>query len=479
MDELIWPYLDIGEAAEGLQRREFSATELVQAHVARIATLDGTLKAFVWDMSEQAFEAARDVDNARAAGDQIPTLSGIPIAIKDNFETAGIRTTAGSPGLSDHIPSRDAVTIARLREAGAAFVGKVNLDELAFGGESKNEVGGATLNPWDGVSIPGGSSGGSGAAVAASMCMGATGSDTGGSIRNPSAWCGVAGVKPTYGSIDPAGVVPLAWSMDTVGFLARTVSDLAILLSETIDSLGGQSRNSRRSYVSGALSSPGPIRVGLISNAVDLSEAGARDAYLAALSQLEDVVAIDQASLTGLDDVVLATITILLSEGAAAWEPYVREGWSKFGAPVRSMIDVGRLVRAVDYLNALRIRESLKRQVERLFENFDFLMMPAMGIDPRPDVFAGDTAVGPGSLMWELEAKFTSAWNLTGLPVVSLPVGFTKSGWPIVSQIIGPAGADNKVLQVGATIEQSLALPRASLVPTWCASTIRSTEAGD
>ncbi|MEX0699694.1 MAG: amidase [Acidimicrobiia bacterium] len=466
MTELVWPHLDISEAATGLRQRTFGAVELLESHLQRIEQLDPTLNAFITRTTEQAYDAARATDRELAAGGDIPPLGGIPLAIKDIFEMAGVRTTAGSPGLRFHIPQNDSDTVARLRLSAASLIGKTNLDELAFGGQSMNDVAGATLNPWDGKSVPGGSSGGSGAAVSAGMCMAATGSDTGGSIRNPSAWCGVSALKPTYGAISPKGVLPLAWSMDTVGFFARTVADLAILFAETADDLHDRDSVSRGQFVAASLEPPDRPRVALISNAVEIAEPGARTAYMRAIESVRSAD-IEEIAIPGLDDVVLATITILLAEGAAAWEPYVRDGWAEFGPPVRGMIDIGRLVRAVDYLNALRIRETIVRWVDELLGKYQFIVMPAMGIDPRPDVFAAETAVGPGSLMWELEAKYTSAWNLTGLPVVTVPIGFTDSGWPVVTQVIGRAGTEAQVLGMARLVEMSVDLPRTALVPTW------------
>jgi aspartyl-tRNA(Asn)/glutamyl-tRNA(Gln) amidotransferase subunit A len=464
-----WPASDLGQAAALLAAGQLSAVDLVDAHLARIERLDGTLRACIIVLADQARAAAVEADRRRAAGDgELSPLAGLPLAVKDNFELAGVPATAGSPSLAGYVPDADAATVARLRAAGAALVAKVNLDEFAFGGQSANPVGGKTLNPWDAASVPGGSSGGSGAAVASGMCMAATGSDTGGSIRNPSAWCGVAGLKPTFGAIDPAGVVPLAWSMDTVGFLARTAADCALLFAETADAMAGASQAAKRSFVAGVAG--GPVRrprIGVAANVVDASEPGVRGPVRAAIDQLAAVADVEEFELERLDDAMLATIVILLAEGAAAWESGVRSAWASYGPPVRGLLDLGRLVRAAEYVQAQRVREGIRRLVAARFERYDALVMPCMGITPRPDVLEEAGLSGPDSIVWQLEARFTCMWNLTGCPVVSLPCAFTADRRPLALQIVTAPWRDEDALRVATLAESCWAIPRQDLVPTW------------
>jgi aspartyl-tRNA(Asn)/glutamyl-tRNA(Gln) amidotransferase subunit A len=470
----LWPAFDIWEVAQQLRAGAVSSLEIVEVHLARIARLDGTLKACVTVMKDEALAAAGRADLALRGGRAgTSPLLGVPIAVKDNFETAGVRTTAGSPSLSDYIPSTDAVSVQRLRAAGAVVVAKVNLDEFALGGTSANPIGGATLNPWDARSVPGGSSGGSGAAVAAGMCMAATGSDTGGSIRNPSAWCGVTGLKPTYNAIDPGGVIPLAWSLDTVGFLTRTNADCAVLFAETADEWTGRPHSEKLAFIERVRRAELTRRPRLLlaDNVVDLSELAIQTPFRAAVERLRDVADIETVELPRLDDALLATVVILLSEGSAAWEAGLRSSWERYGKPVRALLDLGRLVRAAEYVHAQRMRESIRREIGRMFHGYDAILLPSMGIAPRPGVFDEDSTV-LDSPMWHLEAKFTCMWNLTGAPVLSLPCAFTSDGRPFAMQIVVPPNDEERLLRLGSVIESALAIPRTALIPTWVRSVL-------
>jgi aspartyl-tRNA(Asn)/glutamyl-tRNA(Gln) amidotransferase subunit A len=420
-------------------------------------------------MADSARAAAIQADRRRTQqGVDASPLLGLPLAVKDNFEMAGVRTTAGSPSLDRYVPDADATAVARLRAAGAVLLAKVNMDEFAFGAKSANPVAGKTLNPWDAASVPGGSSGGSAAAVAAGMCMAATGSDTGGSISNPSAWCGVAGMKPTFGAVDPAGLIPLAWSMDTVGYLARTTRDCALLFAETADAFADRGPVDRRVFVDKLGVEPAPqLRLGVAANLLDASEPAARIPLRAAVDQLADVAAVEEFQLSRLDDAMVATMVILLAEGGAAWESGVRCAWEAYGPPVRALLDVGRLVRAVEYLHAQRVREGIRRMVTGLFERYDALVMPCMGIAPRPKAREEGKPIGPDSIFWQLEARFTCMWNLAGCPVLSLPCGFTAAGRPVSMQVVTAPGHDEEALRLGVLAEARWAIPRDNLLPTW------------
>jgi aspartyl-tRNA(Asn)/glutamyl-tRNA(Gln) amidotransferase subunit A len=467
----MWPICDLWEAAELLQTDQVSTLEIVDAHLARIDQLDTVLRACITVLADDARAVAAQADRHRM-GPRTDTslLLGLPLAVKDNFEMSKVRTTAGSRRLGHYVSETDATAVARLRAAGAAIVAKVNLDELSFGGQSASPIGGKTLNPWDAASVPGGSSGGSAVAVAAGMCMAATGTDSGGSIRNPSAWCGVAGMKPTFGAVDPAGVVPLAWSMDTIGYLAHTARDCAILFAETSDASAATAPAVRHAFVKSV--GTGPTRrprLGVAANLLDASEEAARRPLRAAVDQLADVATVEELELPRLDDAMLATLVILLAEGAAVWESGVRSAWDAYGPSVRAILDLGRLVRAVEYLQAQRVREGIRRMVNGLFEHFSALVMPSMGIDPRPGALE-DGLVGPDSIRWRLEAKFTCIWNLTGCPVLSLPCGFTDAGRPVAMQLVTAPGRDEEVLRLGVLAETLWAVPRQDLVPTWVRS---------
>jgi aspartyl-tRNA(Asn)/glutamyl-tRNA(Gln) amidotransferase subunit A len=476
---LTWPAHDLRSAADALARGELTSAEIVDAHLDRIARLDPTLHAVLADLSKSARDVARrrDDERSRSHPGQLSPIHGLPLAIKDNFETTDQATTAGSPSLRDYVAGHDATTVERLNRAGAVFVSKVNLDEFAYGGESANPLA-ETKNPWDAESVPGGSSGGSGAAVAAGMCMAALGSDTGGSIRNPSAWCGVVGFKPTFGAIDPRGVVPLAWSLDTVGVLARTVDDCALLFAETADAMQTLDAERRR-LAADEVRTPlrRRLRLAVAGNVAALAEPAVRSAFETSVDELLSIADVELVDLPRPDDAVLATITILTAEGAAAWETGIRAAFDRYGPPVRAALDVGRLIRATEYIHAQRVREGLRREVAEVYADYDAVLMPSMGIDPRPDVF-DDLAVSANSPMWELCAKFTCMWNLTGAPVVSAPYAFTPADRPLAMQIVGKPGRDWEVLRIARALEDHWDIPRSQLVPTWVASTLASAAGG-
>lgn len=311
--------------------------------------------------------------------------------------------------------------------------------------------------------------------MAAGMCAAATGSDTGGSIRNPTAWCGVSGLKPTFGAIDPKGIVPLAWSLDTVGFLAHTVLDCAQLFAEVADSMQERPPSERRSFVQHVKSQPTRRpRVLVARNVIELSEPEVRGSFHDAVEALNGVAQVEEIDLPRLDDSLLALMTIIISEGAAAWEAALRAGWDRFGPPVRALLDVGRAIRATEYLHAQRIREGIRREMLQLFEPHDALFMPTMGIAPRPNVFENADVV-LDSPMWHLEGKFTGMWSLTGFPVLSIPCAFTDARRPIAMQIVGAPWSEVSLLQVGMIAEAAWSIPRLSLEPTW----VRSQVSGD
>ncbi len=471
--DLVWPAVDLGRAARLLRSRQVSASELLEAHLRRVSLLDTTLHACITVMAEAARDTAAALDKcADLDGDGPAMLAGIPIGLKDNFDTAGIRTTGASRSLESRVPARDAAVVSSLRASRALLMAKLNMDELAIGGPFGSEVAGIMVNPWDARSIPGGSSGGSAVAVAAGMCMAATGSDTGGSIRNPAAWCGVAGYKPTQAALPTSGILPVSWSLDTAGWLAHTVEDCARLFAATSVALAENGGSGRQDFVDRVLAGPRrQLRLAVAGEAVRKCEPAVRQVLQQSQISLAAVGSVDEVELPSLDDALLAMQVIAFGEANSAWAGVLRDSWKLIGSEVRATLDVGAKFSAVDYVDAQRLRMKLRRSADALFNNYDVLMMPSLGTDPRPDAFAGSSP-GPHHPDAQLGGKMTCLWSLTGNPVISLPCGFTITGRPASMQLVGPRGHDGLLLQAAIACESVWAIPWTRLVPPWSSKTI-------
>jgi aspartyl-tRNA(Asn)/glutamyl-tRNA(Gln) amidotransferase subunit A len=449
-------YLSITEAARGLRRKEFSPVELAQGCLKRIESIDGKLHSFITVTADLALEQARRAEQELRAGTDKGPLLGIPIALKDLYATQGIRTTCHSAMLLDWLPDHDATAVTKLREAGTVLLGKLAMHEFAFGGPSVDAPFPAVRNPWNTAHIPGGSSSGSGAALAAGLCLGSLGSDTGGSIRTPSSHCAVVGMKPTYGRVSRWGVVPLGWSLDHAGPMARKVEDCAILLQaiagfDPKDPAAANVpvpdfRSELRQGIKG-------VRVG-IPRAHWFNENKGTDpeteaAFDAAVKTLESLGAI----ILDLDGQPFsfarkANQTILVAEGYAYHEKRFQESPEKFGSSVRRRLLEGGFLSAADYIAALRARTALNEQICANFSRVDVLATPTV---PRPPE-AFDT-LDPNEQ--NLRPSFTNPFNLTGLPAISLPCGFTNNGLPMGLQIIAPAFAEGTALRVAYAYEQA------------------------
>ena len=439
--------MTIVEAAAELRRRRISSTELTTAAIARIGRLNAKLNAFITVTAEAALRSARQADSELAAGRDRGPLHGIPVAVKDLFLTRGVRTTAGSRLFENYVPDHDAAVVERLEAAGAVPLGKLNMHELAYGVTSDNPHFGAVRNPWDTERSPGGSSGGSGAAVAANLVYAAMGSDTGGSIRVPAAFCGTVGLKPTYGRVSRYGALPLAWSLDHMGPLTRSVRDAAVALNaiagyDRRDPAG--SRHPVVDYVPDAGCSVRGIRIGFaasffesVSGDVEMSVRGAM-AHAASLgAEVKPVKLPDLAALNTVGRV------ILMAEASAVMEPY-RDRRADFGADVLALLDQGRCIPATDYINAQRLRRALRREFAKVWREVDCLMLPTTP-HTAPRIGGEDVRVAT--------TRLVRGFNLLGLPALSLPCGLSSNGLPMGLQIVGPAFEEALILRVGAALE--------------------------
>ena len=442
--------LTLQSLAEALRARQVSSRELVEEALLQIDRLDPDLNAFITVNGEEALDEAVERDEELANGFDRGPLHGIPIAHKDLIRTKGVLTTGGSQIFADYVPSFDAAIVAQLRAAGAVSVGKTGLHELAYGLTSNNPHYGAIHNPCDLSRIPGGSSGGSAAAVAAGIVPFATGTDTGGSIRVPASFCGVVGLKPTFGRVSVKGVLPLGFSQDHVGPVTRTVRDAAIAFQ------------SMAAVPSGFLPPPGVtldgMRIGWPRNyffdRLDPEvDAAVRSAFRTAMEMGARIVEIDVA---GMEELRAAAATCLLVEAAAELRPYLGRR-EEFGADVLALLDQGKIVPGIDYIAARRTRVRIGREFERLFEHVDCIFTPTTSIT-APEI--GEAAVKVGDGVEEVRAaatRLTRGMNALGNPAISIPCGMSKTALPIGLQIIAARGQDDLVLQVAAAMEDALA----------------------
>jgi len=413
--------------------------------------MDSKLNAFITVTGETALQEADERDRELADGIDRGPLHGIPIAHKDLLRTKGVRTTAGSRIYADYVPQRDAAIVTRLHEAGAVSLGKTGLHELAYGITSNNPHFGAIHNPWDLARIPGGSSGGSAVAVAAGMVPFTTGTDTGGSIRVPASFCGIVGLKPTFGRVNIRGVLPLGFSQDHVGPLTRTVRDAAIAFQAMVDDPTG--------YVPPANLTLSGLRIGWPKNffmdQVDPQiEVAVRAAFETAAAIEGRIVEIEMPDMNALR---AAAATCLLVEAVTVVRPYL-DRRADFGADVLAMLDQGKAIAAIDYIEAQRTRRRIGRQFARLFEQVDCIFTPTTPIT-APKI--GQTSVeirGGKEEVRSAATRFTRVMNALGLPAISIPCGFSRSGLPIGLQIIAAARQDDLLLRVAAAMEDAMAL---------------------
>lgn len=457
--------LSIAELAPLLRSRQVSSVELTQAVLSRIEHLQPVLNSFITVTAPEAEPAAEAADRAIAAGKYLGPLHGIPISIKDLFATKGVRTTAGSKILANWIPDADAVAVAKLRAAGAVIVGKTNMHEFAYGITNENAYYGPARNPWNPHLVPGGSSGGSAAAVATSQGFASLGSDTGGSIRIPSAACGIVGLKPTYGLVSRVGAIPLSWSLDHVGPITRTVEDAAIMLSILADfsagspaaphpGAGGEPRANYRADLRKGIEG---IRVG-ISKTYFFENADPEilSAVSTAIAKLETLGATTvPVSIPQLEHCAAAETQINLAEATSYHAPNLLERPDDYSPGVRTTLEAGRYLLATDYVQSQRVRATLQKNFAAAFDQVDVIVMPTLPAFP-PEL--GQMMVQSGSLhefIVDAFLRFNIPFDLTGLPAISLPCGFGSNGLPIGLQIAAPAFHELRVLQVAHAYEQS------------------------
>lgn len=455
-------FLSINQMAPLLERRKVSPTEVVNDVLDRIQDLNGRLNAYVYVNSEEVRKNAQKAEHEIMHGRYRGPLHGIPIALKDNILTAGIRTTAGSKILKDFVPTVDASVVRRLRSAGAILIGKTNLSEFAYGATTKNAHFGPTLNPWDTHRTSGGSSGGSAAAVAACMASGSLGTDTGGSIRIPSALCGIVGLKPTFGRVSRYGVVPLATSFDHVGPIARRVADIAIVLRiiAGYDSLDEVSiRKPIPNYSQSLTKRLGHPCLGLPKQYYfeDLDEEVRNAVEIAAQCFQRLGAILHEISIPHVAESSEPSTQAAFAEATSYHQlsGYFPARAEEYGQDVRERLERGAKVLAVDYLKAFEIQKLLKNDFDEAFASVDAILVPTV---PIPAPGTDEKFVEINSHREPVRSaliRLNRPQNVTGLPAITLPCGFTRTGLPIGIQIIGRAFDETTVLRLAHAYEEA------------------------
>ncbi|MBI4199264.1 MAG: Asp-tRNA(Asn)/Glu-tRNA(Gln) amidotransferase subunit GatA [Chloroflexi bacterium] len=447
-------YLTIRDAASLLRRRELSPVELTRAHLERIEQVDKQVQAYVTLLPEEALAEARAAEAAIGRGQYRGPLHGIPVAHKDLYDTRGVRTTAQSKLLEDRVPEEDATAVARLKEAGTVLLGKLALHEFAIGGPYTSLFQPAR-NPWNPAYVPGGSSSGSGAAIAAGLCMGSLGSDTGGSIRQPASLCGVVGLQPTYGRVSRFGMVPLSWGLDYAGPLTRTVEDAALVLQVIA---GHDPRDPATSgapvqdYSSALREDVRGMTLGLPREFFTASrevDAEYVDIVEKAVGVLQELGArVEDVALPSLEYIRASHWAIMRAEGFAYHRENLRSRFHDYGENVRMQLSIGAIYTAADYVQAQRARTQITREFRRVLQHVDLLVTPTTAnpagkfanIDPRAQL---------------RRPSLTAPFNLTGMPAISVPCGFTAAGLPVGLQIAGKPFDEPTVFRAAYAYQQA------------------------
>jgi aspartyl-tRNA(Asn)/glutamyl-tRNA(Gln) amidotransferase subunit A len=444
--------LTLTEISSRIRSRTVTPTQLVTACLRRIDIYNPKINAFITVLHEQALAEARQLDEEQKAGKFRSALHGIPIALKDNIDTAGIRTTAASAVFDSRFPKEDAEVARRLKLAGAIDIGKANLHEFAFGGTSATSYFGPVRNPWALDRATGGSSGGSAAAVSTCLCFGALGTDTGGSIRTPSSWCGVVGLMPTYGLVPIRGIVPLAVSLDHCGPITRTVEDAALMLNY----LAGYDRlditsveHTREDYVASMKQPIADLRLGIPRAPFfdwcdsDISKA------------VEDAIKLLSGMTKGAKDVVLPPVDEIHLNGEtyAYHEEYITKEPGRYMLPTRRALEQGGNLKAAEYIRSRWKLDLLRRTIDDTFSDFDLVVLPTRRHTPRTI----DAAIKreENEKPRDPELENTQAFDYYGIPAISIPCGFTSNKLPIGLMIAGPKFSEGKVLALAHAYQQA------------------------
>ena len=453
------PFLSAGDLSRLIQSKEVSPVEATEAYLDRIASLDHRFNSYLTVMREQALADAQQAEEDIASGQHKGPMHGVPVAVKDQFWSKGVRSTGGSRILADFVPDEDATVIANLRKAGAVVLGKTNMTEFAITGFSHRYA--TPRNPWNTDSYTGGSSSGSGAATAAYLCATSLGEDTGGSIRFPATWCGLVGLRPSWGLVSRYGVMRGVWSMDTVGPISRTVEDAAI----TLGAIAGHDPKDR-------YSSTGPVpdyrqalggdlnglTIGVITQFMesDLVEPKVRQTVSDSFATLGELGAtVEEVSVPLSMDAGVASAVLLAVEPALAQQDWIKDQLQDYGHDVRILLLTGSLLPAQAYYKAQKLRTMLRQQVLDFLEKYDVLVLPTSGKGAQP--LEQDPPITSKETASRLAFLFTRIFNLASCPAMSVPCGFDDRGMPVGLQIGARPGAEETIFKVAHAYEQATA----------------------
>jgi aspartyl-tRNA(Asn)/glutamyl-tRNA(Gln) amidotransferase subunit A len=448
--------LSLLEVAEKIRTKEVSPVEVTRSSLARLAEVESVLTAFVTTTPELALEQAKIAEQEIGDGNYRGPLHGIPLGVKDLYDTAGIKTTSSSAQRADHVPETDSVAVAKLYEAGMVLIGKTHTHEFAYGATTPT-----TGNPWAPDRTPGGSSGGSGAAVGSGVVHVALGSDTGGSIRIPAALCGTVGLKPTFGRASRVGVASLSWSLDHVGPLSRNVVDSALVMA----AMSGYDRRDPGTVdvpvpdmVTGIDAGVAGKKIGIPTNYyTEQLDPEAAEAARTAAAKLEELGAeLVEVKIPMAEHIISTEWAIMMPEATAYHMDHLRNSPEKFTDETRILLEAGAAVLATDYVNALRLRTLIQAAWKEMFSSIDVLLAPTLvaAATPRSDPFIrwqdGTVEGATGAYV-----RLSAPANVTGLPSLSVPAAFTAEGLPLGVQIIGKPFAEPEILQFGYALEQN------------------------
>ena len=454
------PYLSIAQLSELIRSKEISSLEATNAYLNRISRIDGILNSYITVTHEEARKSAVEADESIADGNYHGLLHGIPLAVKDQFFTKGIRTTAGSNLLSEFIPEQDAVVVEKLKTAGSVILGKLNLSEFALG-ERFSHPAGTPRNPWDLNRNPGISSSGSAAATSAFLCASALAEDTGGSTRIPAAWCGLAGLRPTWGRVSRRGVIPVSWSMDTVGPVARTVEDCAI----TFQAIAGYDSEDPYSWdtpvpdyrlgLSGGVSG---LKIGVLKEKVAFGnlEPQTLEAMHTAIDQLKSLGAIvEEVSIPSVECAGVASKCITDMDGGYLHHERLKTRAQEYDHNSRVRLITGILTPAQSYIKAQKLRKIVRDDILETLSRVDALILPTSpGPAPNIPEKAGIANQEDAQSRISGVRNFTGAFNLAGLPALSLPCGFTSENLPLSIQMAGRPMEEELLFRLGHTYQQ-------------------------
>jgi aspartyl-tRNA(Asn)/glutamyl-tRNA(Gln) amidotransferase subunit A len=449
--------LTLKQASDLLRRRGISPVDLTQACLKRIDQYNPAINAFITITREQALATARQMDAEQQSGKWRGPLHGIPVALKDNIDTAGVRTTAASGVFKDRVPTEDAEVVVRLKKAGAILLGKLNLHEFALGGTSAVTYFGTVHNPWSLDRVPGGSSGGSAAAIAADLCIATLGTDTGGSIRIPASYCGIVGFKPTYGRVSNRGVIPMAWTLDHVGPMCKTVEDAALVLGviagyDKFDPVSVDAPIA--DYTRGTRAPTSKLRLGVPRTPFfDNLDPEVAEAVNAALDVLRKLT----ASVKDVQIPAAGNIADVWNPEIYAYHtPWITETPALYQDATRNLIQRAGEGKPAAYAQARHQVDIARRDVQNVFASVDLLITPTQRgtapliVPPPPASSAGGRAAAGGGSLYN-----TAAFDIFGLPTISIPCGFSASGLPIGLQISGAHFAEMTVIALAHAYERA------------------------